>query len=210
VAFVGSIGSGKTTMCESIAVEHYGQPTNGTIRISFADALRDEVAYALHKSDPKKSKATVGRFVRLPIDTWRERLADPETKATYRPLMQWWGTEYRRAEDPDYWVSQWEEKADKAIAAGYTVLVDDCRFDNEYRALKLRNFLIVGLDSRPGDVRNSETPRTLTTTTHASEVEWRTFDRHVQLAWLDPIKRMEVFREVAGIQSRRYTRALES
>jgi hypothetical protein len=51
---------------------------------------------------------------------------------TARSLMQYWGTEYRRMQDPDYWVK-------KAIAKckGYGLyIIDDVRFPNEAAAIK--------------------------------------------------------------------------
>lgn len=48
-------------------------------------------------------------------------------------LLQWWGTEYRRAQEPTYWVKQWKAginpKAD-------IVLATDMRFTNEAEAVK--------------------------------------------------------------------------
>lgn len=70
---------------------------------------------------------------------------DPAVKETLRPLMQWWGTEFRRnpllGGDNDYWVNRvkdsidgWEASAkvmnDPALKALIAV-IPDVRFENE-------------------------------------------------------------------------------
>ena len=50
-------------------------------------------------------------------------------------LLQWWGTDYRRAQDPDYWV----KRAFDSIPADTDILlVPDTRFNNEAAAIKER------------------------------------------------------------------------
>ena len=49
-----------------------------------------------------------------------------------RQLLQWWGTEVRRANEPDYWV---DRMAGGLIEAKrlqlYGLIIDDVRFENE-------------------------------------------------------------------------------
>ncbi len=71
------------------------------------------------------------------------------TAVTVRRILQWWGTEYRRAQDPDYWTKAWEQKV-----AGYDIgrtylLVDDVRFINELNAVNGLGGRIVKIE-RPG------------------------------------------------------------
>jgi len=47
-----------------------------------------------------------------------------------RALLQNYGTEVRRRDNQDYWVNKWKEKVSD------NVVVDDCRFLNEAKAIK--------------------------------------------------------------------------
>lgn len=82
---------------------------NQVMRVSFADGLRNEVVNTLGLTEtPTK----------------------PYTELE-RKLFQWWGTDYRRAQDPDYWVTVAEEQAIRIDAAGFTPVFTDVRFPNE-------------------------------------------------------------------------------
>lgn len=62
--------------------------------------------------------------------------AEKSDKAPYGKhplLLQWWGTEYRRKQDPDYWVKRWKEAIDPDANL---VLTTDMRFKNEAQAIK--------------------------------------------------------------------------
>lgn len=76
-----------------------------------------------------------------------------------RALLQNYGTEVRRRDNPDYWVNKWLEKVIKKE----NVVVDDCRFLNEARAVKDLNGIIIRI-VRPnfnGDNHVSETEQDL-------------------------------------------------
>jgi hypothetical protein len=83
-------------------------------------------------------------------------------KVELRPLLQWWGTEYRRSQDPDYWVRQLEAQAWESIADGNVVVVDDCRFENEREALREMGLLDIW-------VYNPNVPESVGIAGHASE-----------------------------------------
>lgn len=52
---------------------------------------------------------------------------EPENKN--RALLQWWGTDYRRASDQDYWV---KKLADEIFVDNPQIaIITDCRFPNE-------------------------------------------------------------------------------
>ncbi len=72
-----------------------------------------------------------------------------QTAVTVRRILQWWGTEYRRDQDPDYWTRAWGRKVEQLDLAHLHVLVDDVRFMNELQVIKEHGGLIVKIE-RPG------------------------------------------------------------
>ncbi len=72
-----------------------------------------------------------------------------QTAITVRRILQWWGTEYRRAEDSDYWTKAWGRKISGYDVDSMYVLVDDVRFINELNVIKEHGGLIVKIE-RPG------------------------------------------------------------
>lgn len=88
--------------------------------------------------------------------------AEFETFVTARSILQWWGTEYRRAQDPDYWVKAWAREAMKWQGKGKTILVDDVRFPNELAKIRSLGGMVVRI-VRPGHegVNNHESERAL-------------------------------------------------
>lgn len=111
-------------------------------KISFADALREEVKAKAEELfynrygtlgqahfDGHEAMRTICEYFGQPFDE------NPLVDKVYpwgkqRKLYQFYGTEYRRAQDEDYWVKRAEEKiyASKADVIGF----DDLRFVNEY------------------------------------------------------------------------------
>lgn len=92
-----------------------------TRRIAFADGVREEVEDIL-KTDV----------------VWDKPYA-PEVRA----LLQWWGTDLRRAQDPNYWVAYAEPKIRRTLAAQRLTVVTDVRFANEAQAIRDLGGIIV-------------------------------------------------------------------
>lgn len=136
------------------ATQYYAAAKHGLTRykpvvvqqLAFADALYREVNEFLHafkdsKVGPNWMHATMtdandNTVVQIP--EWVTPDPNPEVskRAPYGKhgkLLQWWGTEYRRAQNKNYWVDQWKAainpKAD-------IVLTTDMRFLNEAKAIK--------------------------------------------------------------------------
>lgn len=168
VAVVGSMRSGK----DSVAA--YLREIAGYQRLAFADALKEEVAYALTKAEVFKSSR-----LKLPFSEMRPVLVEDlnANKKLFRPLLQWWGTEYRRAQDDDYWVKQTVAKINKENRWVCT----DGRFVNELSALRDRGFLIVRLQMPDAELIAYLRSKGLTEEqitaqmNHPSELEWRDF-----------------------------------
>lgn len=118
VALCGLAGSGKSTAAEFL-VERFGYH-----RVKFADPIKDMLR-ALGLSD----RHIEGDLKEVPCELLMGR--------TPRYAMQRLGTEWgRELMGPDFWVTAWKIRAQKYIDMGTKVVVDDCRFPNELRAVK--------------------------------------------------------------------------
>lgn len=95
---------------------------------------------------------------------------------TFRQILQLWGTEYRRRQDPDYWVKRLEEK----LHGLEKVVIDDVRFPNEVEMIHRLGGRVIRID-RPGPAES----------THASEIELDSFD-----GWDDVIVNDGTLREL--------------
>lgn len=151
IGLTGLAGTGKDTVAALLRA-HCGAST-----LAFADALRAEIADAfcletifLTRRETKEQtlpalalkncteRAFVDRLIVHHaagladdgIEGERLNLAAPRSP---RQIMQWWGTEYRRAQDAAYWVRKahqtisWLSKAEQADL----VVLSDVRFANE-------------------------------------------------------------------------------
>jgi hypothetical protein len=95
---------------------------------AFGDALRWEV---------RKACIAMGGQWEL-IKAWKEAGIMPEwveyEDNKPRSLLQWWGTEYRRSKDPDYWVKRLRKTLDAQRPE--VALISDVRFPNEAEVLR--------------------------------------------------------------------------
>jgi len=171
IGLAGKAQSGKDEFAR-VAVEEFGAE-----RIAFADALKEEVAAFLDKhnvcwehrhlwGDGKDKEAILRmshydrpkRGVLSKFLTAYGEYSHGYYYFTSRSLLQFWGTEYRRNQDPDYWVHR---VADKTTDPSKLYVISDCRFENEVTYICSKNGKIVEI-IRPSrmDISNP---------THASE-----------------------------------------
>lgn len=159
VAFCGAAGSGKDAAA-SVLIER------GYAKRSFAEDLRHEVRSALVIPEYRSS---VWRL--MPFALQRALFAcltlgelDPWAKPTsprMRRVLQLWGTEFRRAQDPDYWV-----RAEAASLPTHGRFVyTDVRFPNEERFMRQLGAAVYRVE-RSGVEGNG----------HVSESYFRAFD----------------------------------
>lgn len=111
IGLAGSAGTGKDTVADYLVAQY------GFTKFSFSDALYREVSEAFgvpveelqdrEKKERPHQKLTpddckdVG-FYKIML----EHGIHPLQAASPRWVLQRWGTEYRRAQDPDYWLKQ--------------------------------------------------------------------------------------------------------
>ncbi len=122
----GKKRSGKDTICGFIKDIVNGMPEYTFAHINFADALYEEVACALWPAIHRDNKAALNRK----IETIK---AD---KDSFRTLLQWWGTDWRRKFfDEHYWINKWAAKI-RLAPENAIVVCSDVRFLNELQAVR--------------------------------------------------------------------------
>lgn len=167
IGFAGKAATGKTTAAKHLAP----LLDKECVIIPMAMVLRDEVEAFLRAIgaddsvplvygcqddkvrvfyvDEQKAMAQCKRWAHFVSDHQEIQDQNGQTAVTVRRILQWWGTEYRRAEDPDYWTKAWGRKVSQYDVNNMYVLVDDVRFINELNAIKEHGGLIVKIE-RPG------------------------------------------------------------
>jgi hypothetical protein len=172
VGLTGAAGSGKDTVAD-ILVQH-----RGFQRIAFADALYEEVSVAfnvpigfLRNRETKESPTSMLALRRCADKGFRKTVADildardilcvEEEWRSSRQILQWWGTEYRRAQRKDYWTSRVaamiREQPDQHF------VVTDVRFPDEAEVVRGVGGIIAVV------VRSGIAP----VSTHVSESFWK-------------------------------------
>lgn len=146
IGITGKAGAGKDTLASAI-IDNKKLKDDGIVfyRLAYADLLKQEA-----------SEATG-----IPISNFYDR----KVKEHYRPLLQWWGTEYRRNEaiggDNAYWTKSHGKRCreiyDQHVLTRpndqLVIVVPDVRFDNE--ALDVDYVIQIDAINKQGDVANS-------------------------------------------------------
>lgn len=125
VGIAGKIGAGKDAVAARL-VQRWGF----TI-VRMADALKDEVVARFPLTLRAIFHATYGQPWRQPTTAELRHEVRVTKPPIIRELLQEFGTEVRRADDPDYWVKRWAE----AATIFPRVVVPDVRFPNEAAAV---------------------------------------------------------------------------
>lgn len=138
--FIGVIGSGKDYRADELSKQ-------GHVRIDFKDELLDMASdisgydvrqnynwfkshiVGIHPSSNPLSDAFIN-------SEQKELLTKYPDLITGRKLLQRLGTEAMRSRDQDYWANQFIKKALSVIDQGGKVVNADCRFMNEYYAIR--------------------------------------------------------------------------
>lgn len=167
IAFAGPMASGKDTLAKEIA-KHIEKPV---IFLSFGRALKDELNLLLsylrqiHKTYRKNEREKLKHFIisnfKINAETidylldYTEPMfqsspnfeinTDYKTKEI-RYLLQYWGTEIRRKQNPDYWVDPTEKDIRNAINLEQFPIITDVRFVNEMEYIKNNQGFLIYLN----------------------------------------------------------------
>jgi hypothetical protein len=149
LGLTGPAGSGKDTVAD-LLVAHAG-----FTKLAFADTLKAEVADAfavdleyLTRRETKEhpmsclamsrclSDSFVGRMMTL--HSQGSAALDLDAPHSPRQIMQWWGTDYRRAAQPEYWVSKTRNRISYLLRERLAsrIVVTDCRFADEVEMVR--------------------------------------------------------------------------
>jgi hypothetical protein len=135
IGVCGFIGSGKDTVADYLVNFHEYR------RESFANSLKDAVAQVFGWDRILlEGRTAQAREWREQVDAWwAERLNMPEL--TPRLMLQLWGTEVcRMGFHDDIWIASLENKL---RTSQDNVVISDCRFPNEIKALRAAGGIIV-------------------------------------------------------------------
>lgn len=162
IGLCGGKGEGKDTFAKYL-IEHYG-----FIRVAYGDALYEEVAEAygttVEALNERATKETPQpqlalrcckdpAFVRVMLEL---RPNDIDVQAylqlprSPRWTLQYWGTEYRRAQNDRYWLDIVERKLETISRA----VVTDVRYPNELELVLQRGGLARRVELFPAVVRD--------------------------------------------------------
>lgn len=191
ILFGGGLGAGKDTMRE-LLIETLG--IDKEYHFSFALPLKDEANRFIESVKEGKSDEDIANEFGISIEDAKESIKIlGETPKSYpeinsrsrtpeiRRFLQYWGTDVRRKQNLNYWVDIAEKMIKEKLNAGYTVIVTDGRFNNEYDLVnKLGGYTVclnVSEDERCKRVleRDGIIP-SKDALNHASEKDWRTYD----------------------------------
>lgn len=165
VGLTGRAGAGKDTSA-NVLKEWFG-----LTQIAFSDPLRQEIVDAfgvdlrVFGQDAKEVRSDSLAICRCAdlafIDRMRQHHESLTAARSPREIMRWWGTEYRRADDPAYWTRRMIERIDALLRVGVgNIVISDVRFPNEYAC-------VWGLGGTVWRIRRAQADRA--PVTHASE-----------------------------------------
>jgi hypothetical protein len=135
IGICGFIGSGKDTIADYLVNLHHFR------RESFANTLKDAVAQVFGWDRTMlEGRTKQAREWREQVDPWwAERLGIPHLTPRY--ILQQWGTEVcRKNFHDDIWIASLENKLRNSKD---DVVISDCRFPNEIKAIKQAGGIVV-------------------------------------------------------------------
>ena len=143
IGITGYKGSGKSVIASYLVREYRFRSLN--FKAGLIKELRENFGPLLEEIRKQSDCASIPALLR-------------EKPTLARLLLQCYGTEVRRGDDPDYWVNKWQKSL--ARMSTNNIVADDVRFLNEEAAVKLQGGIIIRIvrdDIKPKDKHTSET-----------------------------------------------------
>lgn len=132
VAFTGVAGSGKSTATKYLVERH------GYTLVKFAGPLKDMMR-------------VIGLTEEEIEGSLKEKPCNLLAGKTPRHAMQTLGTEWGRNSIGDgFWINLWRERVVEILGQAGRVVIDDCRFDNEAKAIRKLGGDIYKIEGRGG------------------------------------------------------------
>jgi hypothetical protein len=116
IGITGRRGSGKDSAANIFLKEFL--TTHHVIKMGFADSVKDDICEI--------------------FGITREKLEVIKNNTIVRHLLQWYGTDFTRKKDPNYWVKEIEYRISKLekLEVPYFIIIPDVRFQNELDWIK--------------------------------------------------------------------------
>jgi hypothetical protein len=170
VVISGKKGSGKDSIGTALMSELLKRPqfrSKEFVQTSYAANLRQELAVMLSTLRTAHSKSSAEKLLVLTQYITQEQAsivvnkfydaanATPPTVDPYvrselsTELLQFWGTDIRRNQDPNYWVMKVLLEAAANLDKGVSFLITDGRFFNEVEIPRQFGFKIIRLEISP-------------------------------------------------------------
>ena len=165
-------------------------------KISFADALKEEVEYIINLIRNNSSLEHIAYEMNVSKDEIKplyiamiafkdiNELTVKKKNSTIRFMLQYWGTDVRRKNNENYWVQKTVDKILEINKLGNVALITDGRFPNELKGVSELNGITIQLDiskekqienllNRDGILPNKEA---FNHTSETSYLEYKDFD----------------------------------
>lgn len=146
IGITGKSGVGKDTAADYL-VEKFGYK-----KAPFAEGLRQEIFYWIRQNQfhnlPKDTPDDVlgALFKVCQTSSWDIALNEKPTPPHIRRLLQWWGTDFRRKQDENYWIKKWINRNVDLILDDKPLIATDIRFRNEAGIIKSLGGIVIKIE----------------------------------------------------------------
>ena len=153
IVIAGKMGFGKDYVGTLIKDTY-----SNIVKISFADALKEEVEHIINLLRNNASLEHVAYEMNVTKDEIFpmyeamvqfdnvNKLTVNKKNSTIRFMLQYWGTDVRRKNDENYWVQKTVDKILEINKLGNVALITDGRFPNELKGVSKLNGITIQLD----------------------------------------------------------------